>query len=115
MFEHGSLREVVDSEKEPCGCPPPAQGGNEFPLAQSEGLALTPKPSPAAPGQSSAPAQLIKPLVYKSAGTAAAPVAEPAPEASSGVNSPANPPAAKKKPSFFAGIGRFFRHLFGAE
>ena len=41
MFQHGSLQEVVDQEKEPCGCPPPpapAQG-NEFPLAQSEGLA----------------------------------------------------------------------------
>jgi hypothetical protein len=23
MFQHGSLREVVDNEKEPCGCPPP--------------------------------------------------------------------------------------------
>jgi len=24
LFEHGSLQRVVDSEKEPCGCPPPA-------------------------------------------------------------------------------------------
>ncbi len=23
LFEHGSLQQVVDSEKEPCGCPPP--------------------------------------------------------------------------------------------
>jgi hypothetical protein len=112
MFEHGSLREVVDSEKEPCGCPPPTQSGNEFPLAQSEGLALTPKPSPGAPSQNSAPAQLVDPLVYKSAGQADA---ESAPAAAPSVNSPANPPAAKKKSGFFTGIGRFFRHLFGAE
>jgi hypothetical protein len=115
MFEHGSLREVVDSEKEPCGCPPPAQRGNEFPLAQSEGLALTPKPSPIAPSQNFASAQLVEPLVYKSAGSAAPPAAEPTPAANSGANSPANPPAAKKKTGFFAGIGKFFRHLFGAE
>ena len=41
MFERGSLQSVVDQEKEPCGCPPPLAEarGNEFPLAQSEGLA----------------------------------------------------------------------------
>ena len=34
MFQHGSLNEVVDDEKEPCGCPPPVSAqGNEFPLA----------------------------------------------------------------------------------
>ncbi|HEX4008150.1 MAG TPA: hypothetical protein VHX60_18395 [Acidobacteriaceae bacterium] len=65
LFEHGSLRDVVDNEPEPCGCPPdlpvsvasagatgghPAQPGekvaaqnataaqNPFPLAESEGL-----------------------------------------------------------------------------
>ena len=115
MFEHGSMREVVDNEKEPCGCPPPAKGGNEFPLAESEGLALTPKPSPVAPSQNSAPAQLVEPLVYKSAGQAAPPAAEPASAAAPSANSSANPPAAKKKSGFFTGIGRFFRHLFGAE
>jgi hypothetical protein len=115
MFEHGSLREVVDNEKEPCGCPPPAQGGNEFPLAQSEGLALTPKPSPVAPSPNSAPTQLVEPLVYKSASQAIQPAAGPSPAAASSPNLPANPPAAKKKTGFFAGIGKFLRHLFGAE
>jgi hypothetical protein len=38
MFEHGKLHDVVDQEKEPCGCPPAPQGVNDFPLAQSEGL-----------------------------------------------------------------------------
>ncbi len=48
MFEHGSLQQVVDQEKEPCGCPPPSKTEvNEFPLAESEGLAPTP-PSPQA-------------------------------------------------------------------
>ena len=44
MFQHGNLHEVVDQEKEPCGCPPApaAANGNEFPLAQSEGLASMP-------------------------------------------------------------------------
>ena len=38
MFQHGSLREVVDQEKEPCGCPPRRKAkANEFPLAESEG------------------------------------------------------------------------------
>jgi hypothetical protein len=119
MFEHGDLHEVVDNEKEPCGCPPPAKGGNEFPLAQSEGLAPTPKPAPSAVNQnpSSAQAQPIEPLVYKSADHAPQPVAEAQPAA------PANPTAApgaapaepKKKPGFFSSVGKFFRHLFGAE
>ena len=72
-FQHGSLREVVDTEKEPCGCPPAASvvvastapdkpvGGpsstpadTAFPLAVSEGLTKTPLPAAtpvAAPGE----------------------------------------------------------------
>jgi hypothetical protein len=38
MFEHGSMREVVDNEKEPCGCPPPLHPGtNEFPAGAERG------------------------------------------------------------------------------
>ena len=45
MFQHGSLHEVVDQEKEPCGCPPDVEPkANEFPLAASEGLTATPAP-----------------------------------------------------------------------
>ena len=69
MFEHGSLHEVVDNEKEPCGCPPDAHPGtNEFPLAQSAGLAplAKPAPNPNALGQNNAPPQVVEPLVYKS-------------------------------------------------
>ena len=72
-FQHGSLREVVDTEHEPCGCPAPSVSGSAvaeaapapsggvqahpvggpsstpadtaFPLAVSEGLTSTPVPS----------------------------------------------------------------------
>ncbi|MFY9853806.1 MAG: hypothetical protein WAK26_08030 [Terracidiphilus sp.] len=110
MFQHGSLREVVDNEKEPCGCPPAAPKGNEFPLAQSEGLAPTPKPAaPNAVSLTSAAPQAIPPLVYNSAEHAPQPAAEATPAAS------AAKPAAKKKSGFFGGIGKFFRHIFGGE
>jgi hypothetical protein len=116
MFEHGSLREVVDNEKEPCGCPPPPEPqSNEFPLAQSEGLAPLPKPSPSTPNQNSAPTQLVEPLVYKSAEYAAQPAADATPAAGASANPAANPPVAKKKPGFFSKIGRFFKRIFGAE
>jgi hypothetical protein len=123
MFEHGSLHEVVDQEKEPCGCPPAAKGGNEFPLAQSEGLAPTPKPAPSVVNQGavnpgSAPAQAVEPLVYKSADHAPQPTAEAAPAVASANPSsttPAPQPAPKKKSGFFGSIGHFFRRIFGAE
>lgn len=118
MFEHGSLREVVDNEKEPCGCPPPVKpGGNEFPLAQSEGLAPIATPAPAPP-----PAvETHLPLVYNSGAHApkTAPSVAPHPQAAA-TNQPlaaAAAPAVKPKPKrgFFRSIGRFFRRVFGAE
>ena len=79
LFEHGSVREVVDRETSPCGCPPTpvmsladngvtvapkdaARAGGQaapkveehpFPVAQSQGLARTgvAAPAPAEPGQ----------------------------------------------------------------
>jgi hypothetical protein len=121
MFQHGSLREVVDEEKESCGCPAeaaPSPQGNEFPLAQSAGLAPAPKvPGNAAPPGTQA-AQVTAQLAYDgknpeaakaSAQTpAAAPVAVQAP--------PAAQPAAPKpaaKPGFFTRVGHFFRKIFG--
>ena len=114
MFEHGSLHEVVDNEKEPCGCPPAAHpGANEFPMAQSEGLAPMAKPAPAAVNPGSAPATPVEPLVYKTAAPAPQPAATPA--ASPETNAKATPPVTKKKTGFFSGLGRFFRRIFGAE
>jgi hypothetical protein len=115
MFQHGSLHEVVDQEKEPCGCPPAAAKGNEFPLAQSEGLAPLPKPVTNAVSLSSAPPQVVEPLVYKSADHAPQPATEAAPPAGSDANPAAKPPAPKKRPGFFASVKRFVRRVFGAE
>jgi hypothetical protein len=114
MFQHGSLQAVVDQEKEPCGCPPPVpSASNEFPLAQSEGLA--PLPPPAASGVHGTPAQVTETLTYN--GTERAPQAaevakSDAPAAAATPAAPAATPAPKKKHSAFV---RFFRKLFGAE
>lgn len=120
MFQHGSVHEVVDDEKEPCGCPPPPHPGtNEFPLAQSAGLAPMPKPAAGVPLNSSNPPQVIAPLVYKSADHAAKPAMDAqsaaAPAAEAAAKPRATKPAAKSKPGFFNRVGRFFRRLFGAE
>ena len=116
MFEHGSLHQVVDQEKEPCGCPPAAPKGNDFPLAQSEGLAPLPKPAPSPEIKNGAPVEAIEPLVYKSADHAPQPAAESAAPAAASDAVPAAPkPGPKKKPGFFKSLGHFFRKLFGAE
>jgi hypothetical protein len=122
MFQHGSLHEVVDNEKEPCGCPPAlkaAPQGNDFPLAQSEGLAPLPAPALPNPAAETAPAA---PLVYSRSGKGEQPASGPQSPASAPAVSPpkveppaASPPQAKKKTGFFGRVGSFFRHLFGAE
>ncbi len=114
MFEHGSLREVVDDEKEPCGCPPPVKlGTNDFPMAQSAGLSpLTPPTTSVGTGDlgqtTTAPSSTT--LVHNAPNpTDAKPTdATPAPV----------PPAQKKpekKPGFFSRVGHFFKQIFGAE
>jgi hypothetical protein len=116
MFERGSLQSVVDQEKEPCGCPPPLAEtrGNEFPLAQSEGLA----PGSQAPVVSAPPATAT--LSYNGSDHAAQ-IAGPvttAPAASATpvpATSASQAPAKQKKPGFFGKIGKFFRRIFGAE
>jgi hypothetical protein len=117
MFQHGSLHEVVDQEKEPCGCPPAATKGNEFPLAQSEGLAPLPAPAPSPVKNPEKPAQTTESLVYNSPDLTAAASTEAA--AAPAETKPANPaqsPAPpKKKPGFMGRVGRFFKRIFGAE
>jgi hypothetical protein len=118
-FQHGSLREVVDHEPEPCGCPavpvtsvastgtttanpaPPGRpvGGpsstpadTTFPIAESEGLAAPPAARAAPvvpPGETHA--QVTVPLTYNGENPAPAPPAPPAPAASP---TPAAPSAA---------------------
>jgi hypothetical protein len=111
MFQHGSLHEVVDQEKEPCGCPPLVVHGNEFPLAQSEGLVPLPKPAPSVEAHNGASTQPIEPLVYNHADRTPQPVAATQPA----VSGEANRSAAKEKTGFFRRAGRFFRRIFGAE
>ncbi len=119
MFQHGSVHEVVDQEKESCGCPPPLQPGtNEFPLAQSAGLAPLPKPAPGVPMNNSQPAQVMEPLIYKT-NDDAKPAADAQPGTAPATGTATKPRAARSKdtskPGFFHKIGRFFRRIFGAE
>lgn len=113
MFQHGSLREVVDDEKEPCGCPPaePATG-NEFPLAQSEGLAPTLHPAPAPAGAVGHEAETTDALVYNAADHAPSAAA---PAAAAPATPPVAAPVPEKKPGFFKRVGGFFKRIFGAE
>ena len=127
MFQHGSLQEVVDNEKEPCGCPPQARpGSNDFPLAESAGLAptappVTPAPaSPATP--SGTPSPIDQPLVYQApqpapdqAGTNQAAAAAPSATAPAASTVPPAKPTPPKKQGFFHGVKNFFRKIFGAE
>jgi hypothetical protein len=127
MFEHGSLQSVIDQEKEPCGCPPAASeaGANEFPLAQSEGLAPTPAPAGATAGATTGAVKLTPPpdaFVYKSADHAPQTVEPPKPAAAPASKAPTASPASSAQPAppaqksgFFHKIGRFFRRVFGAE
>ncbi len=121
MFQHGSLNEVIDQESEPCGCPsaPATAQANEFPLAQSEGLAPTPAPKSVAPNPGSAAPQ-TPPLVYSSPDhappAAAIPPPAPSPPASATpAQSPPSPRKKAKKPGIFRRIGHFFRRIFAAD
>jgi hypothetical protein len=117
-FLHGSLTQVVDNEKESCGCPPPATQGNEFPLAQSEGLAPQ---SPPVASKLGVQAPIAAGLAYNAADHAvpATPSATQAPAAPAGNKTasaaPAKPVVTRKKTRGMHRVGRFFRHIFGAE
>ena len=122
LFEHGSLREVVDNERSACGCPATeipvvvaanaspaekAQAEHPFPAAASEGLAVTAVGAkPAEDGASTVT------MSYKASGETDATTAEVAPAGATAVVStapPATPPGAH---SIAHSIGRFFRRLF---
>jgi hypothetical protein len=152
-FQHGSLHEVVDHEPEPCGCPAtpavsvasagntgenPAKPGQPvggpsstpadtaFPIAESEGLAPPPKPTPTPPKETHA--QVTVPLIYNGENPTAAPPAA-APPASPAATPPEQSPPAQvvsAQPSnvepapepthqggFFHSIGHFFARMFG--
>jgi hypothetical protein len=116
MFQHGSLDTVVDQEKEPCGCPPPPTDtqGNDFPLAQSEGLApaAIAKAAPI-PSKKKVPTT-APPLVYN-AGQAPPPAATDAANAEVAANQPSAQNPKRKHANFFTRMGHMFRRIFGAE
>jgi hypothetical protein len=121
MFQHGSVFAVVDQEKESCGCPAPVHPqSNEFPEAQSAGLAPLAPPGPAGAVPAGAPTEATDTFVHKSG--------SPPPDtvtiaATGGTSTPqaqvptTKPPKVKadKKPGFASRMGHFFRRLFGAE
>jgi len=126
LFEGGSLREVVDNESSPCGCPeaavkppsevavavakdapkPPATQAaavqHPFPADVSQGLA-PPPPVPQAPPRVTH-TQVATTLVYDSETASAQPKKDAAAR-------PPAPPTAEKK-GLFHSIGRFFKRIF---
>jgi hypothetical protein len=118
MFQHGSVHEVVDQEREPCGCPQPGKNGNEFPLAESEGLAPTLHPAPIPAGALGQAAQTTDALVFNGAEPRAKPAEASPADAAQPADATANPPVtppAKKKPGKMHKLGRFFKKIFGAD
>jgi hypothetical protein len=141
LFEHGSLKEVVDNESSPCGCPPaPALGlsladaalkagstkqavaaQHPFPAAVSNGLAPV-AAVPQAP-EGVVHAQVATTLNYDANGnnsTAPQPPSEPA-ETNAPTTVQPSPPAAVEPPApapqhhsdVGHWIGHFFKRLFG--
>ena len=139
LFEHGSLKEVVDRETSDCGCPPDAPAGvsiadasgnqvrpdagdpHPFPTAISQGLAQPATPSPEAPGETHV--QLATTITLD-------PSTPPAGSAATPTNGAARPSTTKvkaaktktariesvqgttKKSGPMHAIGRFFKHIF---
>ncbi len=125
LFEHGSVREVVDRESTNCGCPKGGKGSkDDFPEAVSAGLVQPDVPA-VAPGDTHV--QVAAGFDYNGAtGTATGPPAPgnnaPSVTTRSDTAAAAAPSApAKAKPEEhessnpFRAIGRFFRRLFGGS
>ncbi len=135
MFEHGSLKTVMDRETTPCGCPPPEKPGTSladailrggqtapvtpqqaaaihpFPTAQSDGLAAPPQAEPETPGERHV--QVASTLAFDPTGT----IDKPPGDATIPpiAPTPAPTPAVAEAPhktNPFAAIGGFFRRLF---
>jgi hypothetical protein len=143
LFEHGSLREVVDHEATSCGCPEanagmsfaeallaPGAGGqapkpgvaqanvqHPFPAAQSEGLAPTPAVPQAPPGE--VHTQVAESLVYNGAqppqSQTQADGSTPAAVAAAPdvTVAPLQPAAEPEHRDVAHAIGHFFKKLFG--
>jgi hypothetical protein len=120
MFQHGSLFEVVDQEKEPCGCPePPKPNSNEFPLAQSAGLAPLAPPGPPGKVPDNAPSGATDTFIRHGGQVQDDPAPVPVKATPHKRSTTAAVPEAKqtthKKHGLFSRMGHFLRRLFGAE
>lgn len=135
LFEHGSLKEVVDHETSPCGCPPaPSPAGvsvaeallapgtpasqqaevqHPFPAAVSQGLAPAPPVPQAAPGAPHAQVATTLGFSGDGNGTISGTSATPAAAATAIPASSAPPPSTKA--GLGHRLGRFFKHLFGGH
>jgi len=141
LFEHGSLKEVVDHESSSCGCPPepamtvadallnPGTAGDAktaaelhpFPAAISAGLA--PSPIPEAPAgalheqvsatlnSGDSPDSTTEPPATPEAKSATTTATATAPQSPTAASAPAATPP---RHGFGHAIGRFFRKLFGS-
>ncbi len=126
LFVRGNLREVIDSEGYPCGCPAPAKqkhvgshasaaqkaaAEHPFPVAQSEGLAPTPPEPNSPPGQTET--QVSTTLTYRPGGAPPPSAMEsPSQIIADALGAPAVPAPRKAKHSFGYRLKRFFYRLF---
>lgn len=119
LFEHGSVREVVDRQRFGCGCPK-ANGKDDFPEAISAGMAPPIVPA-ATVGETHQ--QVSSTLNYdgKTQTASGPPNADGTlPTSTQQAAAPAATALPAKKPanegsSGFSAIGRFFRRLFGGK
>ena len=120
LFERGNLREVVDNERSPCGCPgsdkpervaenasgaTKAAAEHPFPAAESEGLAPTEPAGNSPAGETQT--QVSTTLTY-GAGQGTPPSAVESPEQieADGLETPVTAPVVKRS------FGYKFRHFF---
>jgi hypothetical protein len=123
LFEHGSLREVVDNERSSCGCPPivlptvvaanatpaeRAQAEHPFPVAASEGLTAV-QPAEGVGGDGASVATTFRHADGRTTASTEVAPAHPAAAAASQATPPATPPGAH---DLAHKIGRFFHKLF---
>ncbi len=137
LFEHGSLRSVVDNEPEPCGCPatsvlsiasagkiakPGKSAANAaattnadtaFPIAESEGLAPLPGPPTkpvVAPGQ--VHVEVATTLTYDANHPPPANATAPGGATGSAATTTQAPPPKPSSGGLFHHIGHFFKQIF---
>jgi hypothetical protein len=135
LFEHGSLKEVVDHESSSCGCPPEqtmsvADALVSSPGAAAEKTAAEQHPFPAAVSAGLAPAavpqassgtthtQVTAALNSGEGGDTLAATktsadAADAKSAAANSTSQTTPVPAKSSKNPFRAVGRFFKHVFG--